>query len=109
MVFGGSGGCVKPLRGYKLSQPGFIHGRRRVDGGFEIPLDLIGEPAKRTLNAVETLTKSFSSLSAPNLLLASPVNVDDLALAVVNAVIYDDFFCVFIIEQIKEAAAKVKV
>ncbi|KAJ6933213.1 hypothetical protein NC651_008581 [Populus alba x Populus x berolinensis] len=108
VVFGCSGGCVKLLRGYKLSQPGFIHGRRRVDG-FEIPVDFNGEPGKRILNAVETLTKSFSSLSASNLLLASPVNVDDLALAVVNAVIYDDFICVFIIEQMKEDAAKVKV
>ncbi|KAJ7003690.1 hypothetical protein NC653_008791 [Populus alba x Populus x berolinensis] len=108
VVFEGSSGCVKPHRGYKLRQPGFIYGRRRVDG-FEIPLDLIGEPGKRILNAVETLTKSFSSFSAPNLLLAPPFNVDDLALAVVNAVIYDDFICVFIIEQIKEAAAKVKV
>lgn len=89
-------------------RPGFIYGKRRVDG-FEIPLDLIGQPAERILSAIENFTKPLSSLPASDLLLAPPVNVDDLALAVVNAVTDDDFFGVFTIEQIKEAAAKVKV
>jgi hypothetical protein len=35
--------------------------------------------------------------------------VDDVAYAVINGVIDDSFFGVFTIEQIKEAAAKVRV
>lgn len=89
-------------------RPGFIYGKRRVDG-FEIPLDLIGEPLERFLQATENITRSLSSLPASDLLLAPPVSVDDVALAVVNAVTDDDVFGVFTIEQIKEAAAKVRV
>lgn len=77
--------------------------------GFEIPLDLIGEPAERILRAIENFTKPLSSIPASDLLLAPPVSVDDLALAVINAMVDDDFFGIFTIEQIKEAAAKVKV
>ncbi|XXG75564.1 hypothetical protein AAC387_Pa08g0107 [Persea americana] len=89
-------------------RPGFIYGKRRVDG-FEIPLDLIGEPLERFLQATENITRPLSSLPASDLLLAPPVSVDDVALAVINAVTDDDVFGVFTIEQIKEAAAKVKV
>lgn len=78
-------------------------------GDFEIPLDLIGEPAESILRAIENFTKPLSSIPASDLLLAPPVSVDDLALAVLNAVVDDDFFGIFTIEQIKEAAAKVKV
>ena len=88
-------------------RPGFIYGKRKVDG-FEIPLDLIGEPLERVLAATESFTKSLRSLPASDLLLAPPVSVDDVAYAVINAVIDDDFFGVFTIEQIKEAASKVK-
>ncbi|KAK4769778.1 hypothetical protein SAY87_030310 [Trapa incisa] len=89
-------------------RPGFIYGKRRVDG-FEIPLDLIGELAERILRATENFTKPLSSLPGSDLLLAPPVSVDDVALAVINAVTDDDFFGIFTIEQIKEAAAKVRV
>lgn len=89
-------------------RPTFIYGKRKV-GDFEIPLDLIGEPAERILRAIENFTKPLSSIPASDLLLAPPVSVDDLALAVLNAVVDDDFFGIFTIEQIKEAAAKVKV
>ncbi|KDP35441.1 hypothetical protein JCGZ_10824 [Jatropha curcas] len=89
-------------------RPAFIYGKRRVDG-FEIPLDLIGEPVERILRATETFTKPLSSLPASDLILAPPVNVDDVALAVINAITDDDFFGIFTIEQIKEAAEKVKV
>lgn len=89
-------------------RPGFIYGKRRVDG-FEIPLDLIGEPLERFLQATENITRPLNSLPASDLLLAPPVSVDDVALAVINAVTDDDVFGVFTIEQIKEAAAKVKV
>ncbi|OMO93377.1 hypothetical protein COLO4_16942 [Corchorus olitorius] len=89
-------------------RPGFIYGKRRVDG-FEIPLDLIGEPVEKILSATENFIKPLSSLPASDLLLAPPVSVDDVAYAVINAVKDDDFFGVFTIEQIKEAAAKVKV
>uniref|UniRef100_A0A5B7BY34 NAD(P)-binding domain-containing protein n=1 Tax=Davidia involucrata TaxID=16924 RepID=A0A5B7BY34_DAVIN len=89
-------------------RPGFIYGKRRVDG-FEIPLDLIGEPLEKFLLATENFTKPLSSLPASDLLLAPPVSVDDVAFAVINAVTDDDFFGIFTIEQIKEAAAKVRV
>ncbi|KAK2373841.1 NAD(P)-binding Rossmann-fold superfamily protein [Trifolium repens] len=89
-------------------RPGFIYGKRKVDG-FEIPLDLVGEPAERILKAVENFTKPLSSLPASDLLLAPPVSVDDVALAVINGVTDDDFFGVFTIDQIKEAAKNVRV
>lgn len=89
-------------------RPGFIYGKRRVDG-IEIPLDLIGEPIEKILQATENFTKLLSSIPASDLLLAPPVSVDDVALAVVNAVTDDDVFGIFTIEQIKEAAAQVRV
>ncbi|KAF8032533.1 hypothetical protein BT93_D1441 [Corymbia citriodora subsp. variegata] len=89
-------------------RPGFIYGKRRIDG-IEIPLDFIGEPVERILQAVENFTKPLSSLPASDIFLAPPVSVDDVALAVINAVSDDDVFGIFTIEQIKEAAAKVKV
>lgn len=88
-------------------RPGFIYGKRKVDG-FEIPLDVIGQPLERILAATASFTKPLSSLPASDLFLAPPVSVDDVAYAVINAVVDDDFFGVFTIEQIKEAAAKVK-
>lgn len=91
-----------------MLRPGFIYGKRKVDG-FEIPLDLVGEPAERILKAIENFTKPLSSLPASDLLLAPPVSVEDVALAVINGVTDDDFFGVFTIEQIKEAAQKVRV
>ncbi|XP_026401682.1 uncharacterized protein At1g32220, chloroplastic-like isoform X1 [Papaver somniferum] len=89
-------------------RPGFIYGKRKVDG-FEIPLDLVGEPLERFLKAAENFTKPLNSLPASDLLLAPPVSVDDVALAVINAVRDDDFFGVFTIEQIKIAASNVRV
>ncbi|KAJ0052713.1 hypothetical protein Pint_03509 [Pistacia integerrima] len=96
-----------PYSGVVL-RPAFIYGKRKVDG-FEIPLDLIGEPWERILGAVENFTKPLSSLPASDVFLAPPVSVDDVALAVINAVTDDDVFGIFTIEQIKEAASKVKV
>ncbi|XP_027360766.1 uncharacterized protein At1g32220, chloroplastic [Abrus precatorius] len=89
-------------------RPAFIYGKRRVDG-FEIPLDLVGEPAERILRAIENFTKPLSSLPASDLLLAPPISVDDVALGVINGVIDDEFFGIFTIDQIKEAAEKVRV
>lgn len=96
-----------PTSGVVL-RPGFIYGKRRVDG-FEIPLDLIGEPLERFLSATENFTKPLSSLPGSDLFLAPPVSVDDVAFAAINGVVDDDFFGVFTIEQIKEAAAKARV
>ncbi|KAM7256289.1 hypothetical protein ACFE04_012030 [Oxalis oulophora] len=89
-------------------RPGFIYGKRKVDG-FEIPLDLIGQPIEKMLDTVGNFIKPLRSLPASDLLLAPPVSVDDVALAVVNAVKDEELFGIFTIEQIKEAAAKVKV
>ncbi|GJN27744.1 hypothetical protein PR202_gb15791 [Eleusine coracana subsp. coracana] len=96
-----------PASGVVL-RPGFIYGKRKVDG-FEIPLDIVGQPLEKLLSSVENFTKPLSSLPASDLILAPPVSVDDVAYAVINAVIDDSFFGVFTIEQIKEAAAKVRV
>lgn len=89
-------------------RPGFIYGKRKVDG-FEIPLDVVGQPLEKLLSSVENFTKPLSSLPASDLILAPPVSVDDVAYAVINAIVDDSFFGVFTIEQIKEAAAKVRV
>ncbi|KAL6843432.1 hypothetical protein ACP4OV_026754 [Aristida adscensionis] len=94
-----------PASGVVL-RPAFIYGKRRVNG-YDIPLDVVGQPLEKLLNSVENFTKPLSSLPASDLILAPPVSVDDVADAVVNAVIDDSFFGVFTIEQIKEAAAKV--
>ncbi|KAL1315784.1 uncharacterized protein At1g32220, chloroplastic [Arachis duranensis] len=88
-------------------RPGFIYGKRRVDG-FEIPLDLVGVPAERILKATENFIKPLSSLPASDLFLTPPVSVDDVAFAVINGVLDDDFFGIFTIDQIKEAAEKVR-
>ncbi|GAB4834782.1 hypothetical protein Ancab_033050 [Ancistrocladus abbreviatus] len=89
-------------------RPGFIYGKRRVDG-FEIPLDLIGEPLENLLRAAENFIQPLKSLPASDVLLAPPISVNDVALATINAARDADFFGIFTIEQIKEAAANVKV
>lgn len=76
--------------------------------GFEIPLDLVGEPAEKFLSVFGNFLKPLSSIPASDIFLAPPVSVDDLALATINAVTDDDVFGVFTVEQIKEAAAKVR-
>lgn len=88
-----------------MLRPGFIYGKRKIDG-FEIPLNLIGEPLERLLSTKNFAASPLRSLPASDLLLAPLVSVDDVAFAVLNAVIDDDFFGVYTIEQIKEAAAK---
>lgn len=88
-------------------RPAFIYGKRKVDG-FEIPLDLIGEPLERLLLAAERFTRPLASLPASDLLLVPPLSVDDVAFASIYALKDDDFFGVFTVEQIKEAAAKTR-
>ncbi|XP_027081285.1 uncharacterized protein At1g32220, chloroplastic-like isoform X1 [Coffea arabica] len=88
-------------------RPAFIYGKRKVDG-LEIPLDFIGKPLDNFLSATENFIKPLSSLPGSDLLLAPPVSVDDVAYAVINAIGDDDFFGVFTIEQIKEAAAAIR-
>ncbi|XP_022159503.1 uncharacterized protein At1g32220, chloroplastic isoform X1 [Momordica charantia] len=88
-------------------RPAFIYGKRRVND-FEIPLNLVGEPVEKFLSTFGNFIKPLSSLPASDVFLAPPVSVDDVALATVNAITDDDFFGVFTIEQIKEAAAKVR-
>lgn len=89
-------------------RPAVIYGKRKVNN-VEVPLDLVFEPVEKILNTLGNFTKPLNSLPASDLLLAPPVSVDDLALAVINAVKDDDVFGIFTIEQIKEIAAKVKV
>ncbi|KAL4565316.1 hypothetical protein LXL04_029405 [Taraxacum kok-saghyz] len=91
-----------------ILRPGFIYGKRKV-GNYEIPLDVIGEPVERLLNATASFTKPLNALPASDLILAPPVSVDDVAMAAVNAAKDDDCFGVFTINQIKEAAMGAKV
>lgn len=63
---------------------------------------------ERFLSVFGNFIKPLSSIPASDVFLAPPVSVDDLALATINAITDDDVFGVFTIEQIKEAAAKVK-
>ncbi|XP_060207681.1 uncharacterized protein At1g32220, chloroplastic-like isoform X2 [Lycium barbarum] len=100
--------CSKFPNSGVVLRPGFIYGKRKVNG-FEIPLDLIGEPLEKLLRATESFTKPLSSLPASDLVLAPPVSVDDVAYAVINAVKDDDCFGIFTIDQIKEAAKGAKV
>ncbi|XP_010478644.1 PREDICTED: uncharacterized protein At1g32220, chloroplastic [Camelina sativa] len=95
-----------PTSGVVL-RPGFIYGKRKVNG-IEVPLDMVGEPLDKIYGSAERFIRPLRALPASDLLLAPPVNVDDLALAVINAVKDDDFFGIFTIEQIKEAAAKMR-
>ncbi|PKA60656.1 Uncharacterized protein AXF42_Ash006290 [Apostasia shenzhenica] len=95
-----------PASGVVL-RPALIYGKRKIDG-FEIPLDLIGRPLERFLLAAENFTRPLNSIPGSDLLLSPPVSVDDVALAAINAVFYDNFFGVFTIEQIREAAAKLR-
>lgn len=70
---------------------------------------MVGEPWEKILSATENFTRPLNFLPASDLLFAAPVNVDDLALAVISAVTDDDMFGIFTIDQIKQAAKNVKV
>ncbi|KAL2634680.1 hypothetical protein R1flu_006159 [Riccia fluitans] len=87
-----------------ILRPGFIYGKRRVNG-VEVPLDFVGQPLEKLLAATETFTRPFSKLPASDLLLAPPVSVTDVALAALKALKDDTYFGTLSIEQIKEAAA----
>lgn len=89
-------------------RPGFIYGKRKVDN-YEIPLDLIGKPLEKFLEASKTFTRPLASLPASDLLLAPPVSVEDVAVSVIDAVFDDDVFGMFTIEQIKEVATKERI
>ena len=72
--------------------------------GMEIPFHLVGEPLEKFLAATATFTRPLQNLPASDLLLASPVNVDDVAAAVIKAVVQDEYYGIYTIEQIKEMA-----
>ncbi|KAH9321499.1 hypothetical protein KI387_016138, partial [Taxus chinensis] len=69
-------------------RPGFIYGKKKVDG-FEIPLDSVGRPLEKLLLASENFIRPLRSLPASDLFLAPPVSVDDVANAVIKAVTDD--------------------
>lgn len=85
-------------------RPGFIYGKRRVNG-IDVPLDFIGEPLEKVLAATKTITRPLSSLPASDLFFAPPVSVDDVAYAAIKAVTDDDVFGIQTIEQIKELSS----
>ncbi|KAH7444815.1 hypothetical protein KP509_02G093000 [Ceratopteris richardii] len=88
-------------------RPGFIYGKRRVNG-IDIPLDAFGEPLEKVLGVTKTFTRPFSSLPASDVFLVPPISVDDVAYAAIKAIIDDDVFGVQTVEQIKELASSVR-
>lgn len=87
-----------------ILQPGFIYGKRRVNG-VDVPLDFIGQPLGKLLDSAEKFLKPLSALPGSDLLLAPPVSVDEVAKAAVKAVLDDTIFGFIDIPQIKVAAA----
>lgn len=98
--------CFWPVVAGTILRPGFIYGKRRVNG-VDIPLDFVGQPLEKILAATETFTRPFAKLPASDLLFAPPVSVKDVALAALKAFKDDTFFGTQSIEQIKEAASAV--
>ena len=90
-----------------ILRPGFIYGKRRVNG-IDVPLDLIGEPLAKILEATRSLTRPLSALPASDLLFTLPVNVDDVAYAAIKAVTDDDVFGIQTIEQIIELSSAIR-
>jgi hypothetical protein len=86
-----------------ILRPGFIYGTRKVNG-IDIPLSIFGQPLEKLLDATATITRPLQNLPASDLLLASPVDVDDVAAAVITAVVQDSYYVIFTIEQIKSMA-----
>ncbi|XP_024363118.1 uncharacterized protein At1g32220, chloroplastic [Physcomitrium patens] len=93
---------VFPTSGIVL-RPGIIFGTKKVYG-IDIPLHLLGEPLEKLLEATSTLTRPLKNLPASDLLLAPPTRVEDVAAAVIRALIYDYYNGIFSIEQIKDMA-----
>eukprot|EP00897_Mesotaenium_endlicherianum_P002152 jgi/Mesen1/1965/ME000147S01067 len=85
-------------------RPGFIYGKRRVSS-VDVPLDAVGQPLEKLLAAAEGVTKFLKPLPASDLLLAPPVSVEDIAASAIKAVLDDQVFGVYTIQQIKELAA----
>lgn len=86
-----------------ILRPGFIYGTKNLNG-IDIPLNLLGEPLEKLLTATATFTRPLKNLPASDLLLALPVSVDDVAAAVLRALVNDSYYGIFTIEQIKEMA-----
>jgi hypothetical protein len=76
--------------------------------GIDIPLELVGEPLDKFLDATKSLTRPLSSLPGSDLFIAPPVSVDDVAYAAIKAVLDDDVFGIQTIEQIKQLASTIR-
>ncbi|XP_002978610.2 uncharacterized protein At1g32220, chloroplastic isoform X2 [Selaginella moellendorffii] len=88
-------------------RPGFIYGKRRING-VDVPLDIIGKPLDKFLTSAENFISPLKSIPGSDVLLSAPVSVEDVAGAAVKAVLDDSIFGVLTIEQIKEAASSLK-
>lgn len=86
-----------------ILRPGFIYGTKNLNG-VNVPLNLLGEPLEKLLQATTMFTRPLQNLPASDLLLAPPVNVDDVGAAVIRALVDDSYYGVFNIDQIKEMA-----
>jgi hypothetical protein len=87
-----------------ILRPGFIYGKWRVNG-IDIPLDLVGEPLAKVLEATKVLTRPLNVLPASDVFFSLPLSVDDVAYAAIKAVTDDDVFGIQTIEQIKELSS----
>lgn len=90
-------------------RPGFIYGKRRVGKDLDIPLDLLGRPLEKLLEAAAGITRPLAALPGSDLLLAPPVSVDDVARAVLRAATDENVFGILNIQQIKDLARYVRV
>lgn len=95
--------CVFVLISGTILRPGFIYGTKTLNG-MDIPLNLLGEPLEKILEATATFTRPLQNLPASDLLLAPPTSVDDVAAAVIRALVNDYYYGIFTIDQIKEMA-----
>ena len=87
-------------------RPGFIYGKRRVNT-FDIPLDVVGKPLEKLLEVSRSFTKPLEQIPGSDLLLASPVSVEDMGSAVVACILRKEVFGVVDIEGIKRLAKSV--
>eukprot|EP00271_Cylindrocystis_brebissonii_P000666 TRINITY_DN10830_c0_g1_i2.p1 TRINITY_DN10830_c0_g1~~TRINITY_DN10830_c0_g1_i2.p1 ORF type:complete len:365 (+),score=54.85 TRINITY_DN10830_c0_g1_i2:90-1184(+) len=86
-------------------RPGFIYGRRRVGGtAFDVPLDLVGRPLEALLAATERFTKPLQKVPGSDVLLAPPIDVEDVARVAVRAVQRKELFGVVSLAEMKETA-----
>ncbi|KAM0935683.1 putative NAD(P)-binding domain superfamily [Dioscorea sansibarensis] len=89
-------------------RPCFIYGKKK-SRWLQDPITFNRRTIGKVVICTENFANPLSSLPTSDLPLTPPMSVDDVAFTVLNAVLDDVFFGVFTIEQIKKAAAKLRI